>query len=158
MKNQTARFAPFLMLVNVAFFFMVSCQPKKDNTGNTLTREQEIKMSQYVIEGKRLYKVHCINCHQLSGEGLGKLYPPLKNSDYLTEKPERLACGVKYGRKGGITVNGTIYNMEMPAIPRLTNLEIAEIYTFVANEFLGKQWMMSPLEVEKALQHCDKDD
>ena len=101
-----------------------------------------------------MYEKHCINCHQKNGEGLAKLIPPLA-SDYLTDmKWEELACQIRNGLKDTITVNGVIYYQEMPATPRLTPLEIAELITYVKNTWGEQDKLYEVIAVEKALNDC----
>lgn len=91
------------------------------------------KETQYYSNGRRLYKTICQNCHMENGEGLGRLIPPLAKSDYLKNHRTDLARIIKYGLHGPIIVNGTEFNQPMPANPKLTDIEIAEILTYVGN-------------------------
>ncbi len=92
---------------------------------------QNPKLSQYAVQGERLYERHCANCHQLNGTGLGRLYPPLKNSEYLKKDPAELAGIIRNGMEGSIRVNGTEYDQPMAGNPTITDLEIAEILTYI---------------------------
>ena len=92
---------------------------------------QNPKLSQYAVQGERLYERHCANCHQLNGTGLGRLYPALKNSEYLKKDPAELAGIIRNGMEGAIRVNGTEYDQPMAGNPTLTDLEIAEILTYI---------------------------
>jgi cytochrome c551 len=89
------------------------------------------KLSQYAVQGKSLYEQYCANCHQQNGTGLGRLYPPLKNSEYLKKDPATLADIIRNGIQGSILVNGNEYNQPMSGNPALTDLEIAEILTYI---------------------------
>jgi len=113
------------------------------------------KQDQYMVGGLRLYEKHCINCHHKNGEGLAKLIPPLAESNYLVEmKWEELACQIRNGLKDTITVNGVIYYQEMPGIPQLTPLEIAELVTYVKNTWGEQDELYEVIAVEKALNDC----
>lgn len=141
-----------LLILTIVCF---ACGNKKPE-GHVLNREEEVKLKRYVAEGRRLYKVHCINCHQKNGEGLGKLYPPLKGADYLLKNPEKSICIMKNGINGPIKVNGVEYNMEMPGVPRLTNLEIAEIISYLYTEMNESPRLFSPNEVAEVLKDCSE--
>src|SRR3954467_2763545 len=91
------------------------------------------KFQQYFVEGEQLYQAHCSNCHQKDGKGLKLVYPPLAQSDYMEENPEKVLCLMKQGIQGQVRVNGKIFDQPMPGIPSLTELEIAEIATFIYN-------------------------
>lgn len=66
------------------------------------------------IQGKILYENFCANCHMEDGTGLVEVIPPLAGSDYLVKFPEKLPCMIRKGISGEMTVNGKIYNTEMP--------------------------------------------
>ncbi|MGI4872932.1 MAG: c-type cytochrome [Janthinobacterium lividum] len=64
-------------------------------------------------QGERLYGQHCASCHGAQGEGIGQLVPPLAGSDYLAGHRAQLACIVRQGLQGPITVKGVGYNQLM---------------------------------------------
>lgn len=138
----------FLMLP--IFFF--ACAPKSSNEENTLAKISDPEVMKYAIAGKTLYENHCGNCHQSNGEGLGNLIPPLKDSDYFKASIHRSVWIMKYGQKGEITVNGKIYNQEMPASPRLTPLEISQISTYLYNIWGLEEGKITSSDVEKYLK------
>ena len=85
-----------------------------------------------LLKGKRLYTNHCSGCHQDNGEGLGKVYPPLNNSDYLQNHFTDLPCIIRNGMHKTITVNGKQYDYEMFAVSELGDYEIAAICNYIA--------------------------
>lgn len=115
---------------------------------------EQLKRDQYYSEGYQLYTTHCANCHQADGRGMANLYPPLEGSEFLNRK-EEVICLTKLGIKGEITVAGKSYNRPMPANPKLTTIEIAEIVTYVYNTW-GKEDIYTPIDsVTQALNHCE---
>ncbi|MFY7912692.1 MAG: c-type cytochrome [Emticicia sp.] len=114
--------------------------------------EEKIKLEQYYIGGKELYEQNCANCHQKDGKGLQSLYPPIAGSDYLKDK-EKVIYIIKNGLAGEILVNGKKYNQPMPANNQLTNLDIAEIVTYIYNEWNGETKITEVKEVEKVLNN-----
>ena len=106
-------------------------------------------------EGKKLYALHCSNCHQEDGSGLAKLYPPLRNSDYLNESVDRIICQIRNGAEGEMIVNGITFNMPMPAKPGLSALEIGEISTYIYNEWGTFKGLISAEMVANKLKMCD---
>ncbi len=133
-----------------------ACTGKTSSSNEETTHSEDVKMEQYLVEGQKLYGIHCANCHQVNGEGLAKLFPPLAKSDYLMNNIDANICGVKNGISGEITVNGTTYNQPMPGIPQLTNLEIAEIFTYVTNSWGNSNGMITTERVEATLKECEK--
>ncbi|MEN7549456.1 cytochrome c [Rapidithrix thailandica] len=101
-----------------------------------------------------LYETHCGNCHMENGEGLKSLIPPLAGSDYLTNHPEKIACIIRYGQSGEITVNGTTYNQSMPGIPQLTEVEIANIINYINQQWGNDAKPVSAATVKKHLKNC----
>lgn len=115
--------------------------------------EEEIKRERYITEGILIYKNNCANCHQPKGEGLAALYPPIANSDFLTHKNE-VICLLRYGQQGPIVVNGKPYNRPMPAQPQLSDLEVAELVTYIYNEW-GKETKVTDVKtVKPVLADC----
>ena len=112
------------------------------------------KLKQYLVEGEQLYVTHCSNCHQRDGKGLRKVYPPLAGSDYLDSHFREVICGMKYGLQGEITVNGIKYNQAMPGVIALTELELAEIATYVYTTWGQPQGIIDPRQVGMLLDSC----
>jgi mono/diheme cytochrome c family protein len=119
------------------------------------SRTEMQKFAKYMIQGKLLYTTHCSNCHQENGEGLGKVYPPLKNSDYLIASKSNTYCGIKNGISKEIVVNGVVYNQAMPANEQLTDLEIAEICTYIYNSWGLETGFIDVKEVSEGLNYCN---
>lgn len=114
----------------------------------------DIKTAQYAVNGQKLYKTHCENCHGAKGEGLGKLYPPLTDHDFLQKNRSQLACIVKHGLSGEIQVNGATYNQQMPANAQLTDVDIAYILTYVTTHFGKADSAYTHDEVIENLKNC----
>ena len=112
--------------------------------------EEKIKLEQYYIGGKEVYELNCANCHQKDGKGLKNLYPPVAGSDYLKNK-EKVIYILKNGLSGEILVNGKKYNQPMPANNQLTNLDIAEVVTYIYNEWNAETKITEVKDVEKVL-------
>lgn len=68
---------------------------------------------------------------------------------------ERVVCLIKNGIEGEIMVNGVGYNKQMPAMTTLTDLEIAEISTFIYNNWDRKKGLISVQEINPILSKCD---
>jgi cytochrome c551 len=143
-KNDIWNFARALVL-GAGTVFLMQCKNAGDGDG--------VKFTQYYNKGEQLYAKHCSNCHQADGSGLGLLYPPIKDSDYMSNQRE-VICLMKNGRKGSITVNGKVYDQEMPATPALTNLEIAEITTFIYNTWSFQEGLIDVRRVSAVLDSC----
>ena len=123
-------------------------------TACSQTKNQSAKYQQYFVQGEQLYLKNCSNCHQKKGGGLGRLYPPLNKSDYMDQHLEDVICLMKNGIEGELLVNGRKYNKEMKGIPSLTELEIAEIATYIYNSWGRQRGLIDIQTVAKALEKC----
>lgn len=111
---------------------------------------EELKSEQYFVTGQQLYMTHCANCHQMEGKGMSNLYPPIAGSSILLDKA-RVAHIIKYGMSDTIMVNGKKFSRPMPPNPKLTEIEIAELVSFVSMKW-GKDSVYTPIDfVRKAL-------
>ena len=105
----------------------LSCGSRYENEATQdLDRAEKVRYEQYMVQGEQLYRTHCSNCHQAEGTGLGRLIPPLAQSDYMLADIDRTLCLIKNGLQGEITVNGEAYQQPMPANEALRDLEIAQ--------------------------------
>ena len=126
-------------------FYLFSC----DN-------QDEVKRKQYYIDGQVLYKTHCANCHQENGQGLAGLYPPIMGSDYLTKNKESVLCSMRNGLQDTIIVNGKSYHQPMPANTQLQALDVAEIATYIYNEWGNEKVITDVKMVGKVLEGCKR--
>ena len=87
--------------------------------------------------GAQVYGRVCAACHQANGEGMGNVFPPLRDSDYLRADVDRAIHAVINGLSGPIVVNGTEYNAAMPPMAYLSDEEISAALSFVLEEWNG---------------------
>ena len=105
-------------------------------------KDQRIKL------GKIVYAQNCQACHQAEGQGIKGAFPPLADSDYLNADVNRSIGVVAHGLEGQIKVNGELYNSTMPKIS-LTDEEIANVLTYVYNNWGNKGGEITPQEVAR---------
>ena len=102
-----------------------------------------------------MYIKHCSNCHQTDGSGLGRLYPPLNESDFMENHFEAVVCLIRHGKNGEMIVNGMQYNQPMPGVATLSDLEIAEISTYIYNSWSHERGLIDVGTVSGILVQCD---
>lgn len=147
-----------LIILFSSTVFLFSCEGnERSSKYDHLDQRTKIRLRQYMSEGKRLYEIYCANCHQIDGTGLARLYPPLKNSDYMLLNKREVICGIRYGQQGEIVVNGVLFNQPMPANLSITDLEIAEIATYIYTEFADSVQIITINDVKKIMESCTKD-
>jgi mono/diheme cytochrome c family protein len=122
--------------------FAVSCQ-----------NEEQLEFTHYYSSGKLTYQAKCQNCHGANGEGLHGLIPPLTDSAYLKLNKATLACAIKYGLKGKLSISNRSYEGEMPASD-LAPVDIAGVLTYVTNSFTNKMGLVTSQQVEIDLAKC----
>jgi cytochrome c551 len=115
---------------------------------------RSVKFKQYFLKGEQLYAQHCSNCHQKNGAGLARLYPPLDSSDYMNNNFSDVLCLIKKGTSGNMIVNGIGFNQPMPAFPQLTDIEIAEVATYIYNSWSNQKGIVEIKDVTSALSEC----
>ena len=137
---------------------LASCGDVKKGEGKDkkLAPQDDVRLKQYKVAGAKTYSTICANCHQQDGKGLAALYPPLAGSDYLLENLPRAACIIKNGQFKEIEVNGVKYNQMMPANP-ITNIEIAQVLTYIGNEWGNEAGLAGVKDVDKWLEECEED-
>lgn len=147
----------FCLLIFLGGIFASCSQDKDSGRFDHLDKRTRIRLRQYLVEGRRLYEVYCSNCHQNDGQGLARLYPPLRGSDYILPNRDKVICGIRYGQEGNIMVNGIEFNQPMPANFNITDLEIAEIATYIFTEFADSLQIVTINEVKEVMERCQKD-
>jgi mono/diheme cytochrome c family protein len=126
----------------ILILFILSCQS-----------EENLEFKRYYSSGAVVYQAHCQNCHGANGEGLSALIPPLTDSIFLKNNKNALACYVKSGLKGQISIKGKTFDGLMPAND-LSPMEIAQVLTFAGNSFGNKLNTIDIQQVEADLAKC----
>lgn len=132
------------------FLLVISCT---SSTGDR--QDYSPKFQQYYVQGGVLYQQYCSNCHQSNGKGLGRLYPPVNQSDFMEDNFEEVVCIIKNGKQGSLFVNDIEYTMTMKGNTNLTELEVAEIATFIYNTWSHKKGLVDVKEVTQILSGCN---
>jgi hypothetical protein len=69
---------------------------------------------------------------------------------------ENVICLIRYGIKGELVVNGKSFNQPMPGIPELSDLEIAEIATYIYNKWELKHGIVDVKDVTRIQAKCSR--
>lgn len=103
---------------------------------------KELTPEQLIAAGKRLYTQTCATCHQVNGQGVAGVYPPLAGSDWVQGNEERVIRVLLHGLSGPLNVHGQTYNGAMPAFGRVqgggynwSEERIAQVLTYIRQEW-----------------------
>jgi len=112
---------------------------------------QSSSLAQSIKRGQEVFNATCKNCHMENGQGQTGVYPPLAKSDFLAKDAKRAIGIVMNGLNGEITVNGKVYNLDMPAQTQLTDQQVTDVLNYVRNTWGNKGKGITPAQV-KALR------
>lgn len=127
-----------------------------------LLRAQEAAApaTESLARGQTVYMQVCFACHQPMGQGLPGMFPPLAGSDWVTaKKPGRMIRMILHGFTGPFMLNGAPFKSPAPLMPAqgaaLNDQQIADVLTYVRNNFGNKAPAVTPEEV-KAIREAEK--
>jgi mono/diheme cytochrome c family protein len=99
--------------------------------------------------GEQVYGNKCAGCHQLTGQGLPGVFPPLKGSTVVTSSDPTEHIGTVLRGLTGKTIGGVTYAAAMPAFAdQLSDEEVAAVLSYERNSW-GNQ--APPVKTEDVL-------
>ena len=104
-----------------------------------------------IERGKTVYEGTCLACHQADGSGVPNLNPPLIKTKWTLGEKNQLINVVLKGLDEEIEVDGETYHNVMPPLAYLSDQEIADVLTYVRNNFGNKASAIREVDV-KALR------
>ena len=84
--------------------------------------------------GQSIYKISCLPCHQVDGSGVGTLNPPFVQQWAGGDK-SRIIRMILKGSNGKVEIDGDTFSNTMPAQPKFTDQQIADVLSYVRNNF-----------------------
>lgn len=96
--------------------------------------------------GKVVYNTFCISCHQPDGGGVPSMNAPLIKTSYVRGAKTPLINIILKGMKD-VDIDGESYSNVMPPHNFLTNQQIADVLTYVRNNFGNKASGVTVAEV-----------
>jgi cytochrome c551 len=122
----------------------------------TSCSKSSVEFEQYYNQGEILYAKYCSNCHGKAGAGLSLLYPPLNRSDFMDQNFEQVLCIMRNGKSTPTIVNGKTFMQPMKGVAALTDLDIAEIATYIYNTWDHQRGIVNVEEVTKKIATCEE--
>ena len=84
------------------------------------------------VDGEQLYLSRCMSCHQVDGNGIPGVFPPLNEIDWVTGDKGRLIRITLDGAVGEYDIGGVIYSGAMPPWKNFLNdQEMAALLTYI---------------------------
>ena len=99
--------------------------------------------------GAALFQQKCQMCHQVSGQGVPPIYPPLAGSDWLAENRSRTIRVLCEGLSGPVMVKGRLFNNAMPA-QIMDDRQVADVLSYVGQSWGNKLAAFTEAEVAEA--------
>lgn len=100
------------------------------------------------VTGSAVFSRQCASCHGENGEGFGRAFPPLAQSQWATGEKQRLIRILLHGLEGSVEVQGQRYNGMMPAFSaRLSDEEAAAVLSHIRSSWGNEAPAISEEEV-----------
>jgi mono/diheme cytochrome c family protein len=109
---------------------------------------QQTPLAASLARGKKIYQQQCLTCHQVDGTGVMNMNPPLVKTTYVLGDKSALIKIVLEGMKTPLTIDDYEYHNVMPPHTTMTDLEIADVLTFVRHSFGNKASAVTAAEVK----------
>lgn len=106
------------------------------------------ELKQSILRGKKVYDVFCSSCHQADGSGVPRMNPPLIKTKYVLGDAKQLIKIILDGLNIPIEIDGEEYENPMASHSYLTDVQIADVLTFVRNSFGNKASAIYPKEIK----------
>jgi mono/diheme cytochrome c family protein len=100
-----------------------------------------------IARGKIVYGARCLTCHQIDGSGVQNMNPPLIKTKWVVGDKSQLIQIVLKGSNTGVTIDDIEYHNVMASHKDLSDLQIADVLTYVRNSFGNKAKAVTAAEV-----------
>src|SRR6185437_7316146 len=100
--------------------------------------------------GKKVYEEYCLSCNQEDDMGVPGMNPPISKTEWVSGDKTRLIKIVVNGLTAPIQINGESFHNPMPSHDFLTDQQIANVLTYIRNNFGNKYSAIKPEEVKAA--------
>jgi mono/diheme cytochrome c family protein len=105
-------------------------------------------LAQSLIKGKAVYQQYCLTCHQADGGGVPNLNPPLIKTTYVLGDQTRLINIILKGMSTGVVIDDEEYTNPMPPLNILSDEQVANVLTYVRNNFQNKASAITASQVK----------
>lgn len=99
-----------------------------------------------ISRGKSVYNTYCVSCHQPDGGGVPNMNAPIVKTSYVLGPKTQLINVLLKGMQD-VEIDGETYSNVMPSHSFLTNQQIADVLTYIRNNFGNKASAVTTAEV-----------
>ena len=103
-----------------------------------------------MARGEKIYRGACIACHELDGSGAPRIYPPLPGNANLQSADPTSTLRIILDGAQSVTTPRAPNKGSMPAYPKLSDQEIADVATYIRNAWGNAAPIVTPEQVAKA--------
>lgn len=127
---------------------LISMEKRKSQSHLRTPHEVDDNLSKGMAEGgEKIYNTYCVACHQRDGRGASGRFPPLAGTTWVTGDKKKLINILLNGLEGQIEVNGESFNNVMPKHHFLSNKELANVLTYIRQNFGNTASPVTPEEI-----------
>ena len=142
---------PLLKYPILIFFFILGLNFKLQAQTKTKTNSKPSKsgLKSSMRRGKVVYMNVCLACHMADGNGVPTMNPPLIKTSYVLGDKTALIKIVLNGFSEDVEINGQKFSNNMTPHSDLTDIQIADVLTYVRKSFGNNASAIKHLEVKK---------
>ncbi len=118
------------------------------NPGNTQKQSSLTPLQASINRGQTVYLTQCLACHQADGGGVPNMNPPLQGAKAVLGKDKAKLIWIVLRGMHGQDIDGEEYHNTMAPHPDLTDRQIADVLTYIRNNWGNKAIAVSAAEVK----------
>jgi mono/diheme cytochrome c family protein len=103
-----------------------------------------------MADGEKIYKGACVACHEADGSGAPRIYPPLPGNALLQSADPSSTLRIILDGAQTVTTPRAPNPGSMPAYPKLSDQEIADVATYIRNSWGNAAPVVTPAQVARA--------
>ncbi len=127
---------------------LLSQTQKPPQAKKPTTSSAKAAMQASMGRGKQVYLEQCLACHQADAGGVQNMNPPLIKTKWILGDKTTLVQVVLKGMTGEVDIEGETYHNVMAPHNDLTDQQIADVLTYVRNNFGNKASAVTAAEVK----------
>ncbi|MFL6792013.1 MAG: c-type cytochrome [Bradyrhizobium sp.] len=103
-----------------------------------------------MASGEKIYRGSCVSCHEVDGSGAPRIYPPLPGNANLQSADPTSTLRIILDGAQSITTPRAPNKGSMPAYPKLSDQDIADVATYMRNSWGNAAPVVTSEQVAKA--------